>query len=106
MNHLQHKILIMVVIFFLAVGSRVSAEEFSCWLSAPDQDDIWVIVYWANTDGDRGDPIWKGKIAAGERIQIKCDNGHIRYDYAREKGQPYEGDVARWCDDEENIQLP
>lgn len=64
-----------------------------------------MIVYGANAGGDRGDPIFKGKIAAGEEIKIKCDNGHIRYDYARKEGQPYEGDVSIRCKDEEKIQL-
>lgn len=107
MRRLQPRILTIVVLFFLSLGSQVAAEEFTCWLSAPVQDDIWVIVYQANADGDRGEePIWKGKIPARQKIQIKCDNGHIRYDYAREEGQPYQGDVSRWCDGNEEIQLP
>ena len=106
MGHLQHKILTIAVLFFLSLGSQVAAAEFTCGLSAPGQDDIWVIVYEANADGDRGDPIWEGKIPAGKKIQIKCDNGHIRYQYTREEDQPYEGDVSRWCDGNEEIQLP
>ena len=105
MRYLKYQILTIVVIFFLAMGSQVAAEEFACWLSAPKQHDIWVIVYGANADGDREDPIWEGKIAAGEKIQIKCDNGHIRYDYAREEGQPYEGDLSRDCVGNNDIKL-
>jgi len=95
----------IVVVFFLTLSSQVIAEEFTCWFSAPAQNDIWVIVYQADKDGDRGDVIWEGKIAAGERKQIKCDSGQIRYDYARKKGQPYEGDLARMCDEDVDIQL-
>jgi hypothetical protein len=105
MRYLKYQILTIVVIFFLAMGSQVAAEEFACWLSAPKQHDIWVIVYGANADGDRFNPIFKGKIAAGKKIRIKSDNGYIRYDYAREEGQPYEGDLDRWCNDEKKIQL-
>ena len=105
MRYLKYQILTIVVIFFLAIGSQVAAEEFTCWISAPEQHDIWVIVYGANADGDRGDPIFEGKIAAGKKIKIKCDSGYIRYDYAREEGQPYAGDVSRRCKDEEKIQL-
>lgn len=45
MNYLQHKISIIVVVFFMVVTSQVGAEEFTCWLAAPEQDDIWVDVY-------------------------------------------------------------
>ena len=92
---------IIVVVFFLTLSSQVTAEDSTCWLKAPAQDDIWVIVYETNRDGDRGKIIWEGKIVAGEKKQIKSASGRIRYDYAREEGQPYEGDLGRFCDGED-----
>jgi hypothetical protein len=103
MRHIQRKILTILVFFFLSLGSQAAADEFTCWLCAPAQNDIWVIAYWADRDGDRGDPIWKGKIPAGGKVQIKSDTGHIRYDYAREENQPLQGDVSRRCVENKEI---
>ena len=98
---MKNLIFTIVVVFFLTLSSQVTAEDSTCWFKAPAQNDIWVIVYEANRDGDRGKIIWEGKIAAGEKKQIKCTSGQIRYNYAREEGQPYEGDLWRSCDDED-----
>ena len=85
--------------------SSVFADDNSCWLQAPSQDDIWVIVYDADADGNRGDIIWQGKIAAGQKIEVVSTDGHIRYQYKRDKDQPYEGDIADGCYQENNIQI-
>jgi hypothetical protein len=61
------------------------------------QDDVWVIVYDADSDGNRGQIIWKGKISAGEKIKVTSTDGHIRFDYKRADDQPYEGDVSVGC---------
>ncbi len=81
----------------------VFAEDNSCWLQAPSQDDVWVIIYDADADGNRGDIIWQGKIAAGQKIEVTSTDGHIRYDYTRDKDQPYEGDIADGCYQKNNI---
>lgn len=94
---------LFIFFFMLPLGSPVGAEEYSCWLVAPDQNDVWVIVYLADTDGNRLDPIWEGKLGAGQKKQIKCDTGHIRYDYTLEKGDPYEGDHSRPCEGQNEI---
>ena len=47
-----------------------------------------------------------GKIAANEKVSIKCENGHIRYDYAVDSEQPYEGDVSVLCDDDRGDPAP
>lgn len=105
MNCLKYSFLSIALIFCFISSTPVTAAEYTCWINAPDQDDIWVIVYHADTDGNRGNPIWKGKISAGQRKQIKCNDGNIRYDYATEENQPYEGDVSRTCSDNNDIQL-
>jgi hypothetical protein len=73
------------------------AEDNSCWLTAPPQDDVWVIVYDADGDGNRGKIIWQGKIDAGQEIEITSTDGHIRYDFKRDKDQPFEGDIDAVC---------
>lgn len=79
------------------------AEDNSCRLTAPPQDDVWVIIYDADGDGNRGEIIWKGKIAAGQEIAVTSTDGHIRYDFTRDKDQPYEGDIAVECYQQKNI---
>ena len=75
-------------------------------MTAPEDRDIWVIVYSESRDGDRGEVIWEGKIPASGKKEIKCDTGNIRYQYTMEKDQPYEGDLSRWCDSGHTIKLP
>ena len=74
-----------------------SVHQNTCWFSAPQQNDVWVIVYDADVDGNRGGVIWQGKIAAGQKIKIKSTDGHIRYDYKLDPDQPYEGEVSVGC---------
>lgn len=81
----------------LAWASFVYAQDNTCWVEASSQDDIWVIVYDADADGNRGDMIWQGKINAGGKIKISSTDGHIRYNYKTDPNQPYEGDVAVGC---------
>jgi hypothetical protein len=106
MSHRNLKSLVIAVILLTAFSLRASAEESVCWLSASVQNDVWVIVYNETRDGERIDTIWEGKIEAGKKVKIKSETGHIRYSYAREEGQPYEGDLSRWCDSGKKIQLP
>lgn len=81
----------------LAWAPFLCAEDNSCGLSAPPQDDVWVIVYDADVDGNRGDIIWQGKITAGDKIKISSTDGHIRYDYKVDPDQPYQGDISVGC---------
>ena len=77
--------------------SSAFADDNSCWISAPAQDDVWVIIYDADADGNRNNFIWKGKIAAGQKVKVNSTDGHIRYDYTFDPDQPYEGDVSLGC---------
>ena len=91
---------ILIILFFvlsLVFVPFLSAENNSCRLTAPAQDDVWVIVYDADGDGNRGKILWQGKIAAGQEIEVTSTDGHIRYDYTRDKDQPYEGDITEEC---------
>ncbi len=100
------KISTMILFVLLIAGAQAAAEEVTCRIKAPVQDDRWAIIYKADTDGNRGDIIWKGKIAANEEVSIKCDSGHIRYSYAVDSEQPYEGDLSVMCDDNRVFLLP
>ena len=79
------------------------AADNTCWLTAPSQDDVWVIVYDADDDGNRGEVIYEGKIPAGGRIKINSTDGHIRYNYKRDVDQPYEGDNSEGCYQQRSI---
>jgi hypothetical protein len=106
MKRTLNKTLAFFLFFSLFNVSLLLAEENICYLIPPENRDIWVIVYSESRDGDRGDVIWEGKIPVNGKKQIKCDNGHIRYEYAMEQNQPYEGDLSRWCNGNNEIKLP
>jgi hypothetical protein len=74
-----------------------SADDNTCWLSAGSQEDVWVIVYDSDDEGDFGDIIWQGKIPAGEKIKISSTDGHIRYQYKMKAHEGYEGDISADC---------
>ncbi len=82
---------------------HANAEDNSCRLMAPEQDDVWVIVYDADDDGNRKQIIWKGKIEAGKQITVNATDGNIRYDYTLDPGSPYGGDLSRGCHDQKII---
>ena len=89
--------LLICFVLSLVWTPYLCAEDNTCWLTAPPQDDVWVIVYDADADGNRGDIIWQGKIPAGEKIKVRSNNGHIRYDYKQDSDQPYQGDISAGC---------
>lgn len=89
--------LFLVFMANLVFVQSIHAGDNTCWLMAPTQNDVWVIVYDADADGNRGKTIWKGKISAGQKVQINSTDGHIRYNFKRDINQPYEGDIATGC---------
>jgi hypothetical protein len=93
----------LVFMLGLALTPYLYAEDNTCRLMAPAQDDVWVIVYDADADGNRGKIIWRGKITAGQQIAVASTDGHIRYNFTRDKDQPYEGDIAVGCYQNNNI---
>lgn len=94
---MKSTLLLLFLILSLAITPNLYAEDNTCRLVAPAQDDVWVIVHDADADGNRGKIIWKGKIAAGQEIEVASTDGHIRYDFTHDKDQPYEGDIAAGC---------
>ena len=43
------------------------------------------------------------KSLADQEISVTSTDGHIRYDYTREKDQPYEGDIAVECYEQKSV---
>lgn len=97
--------LVLLLSLSLLWISSVLADDNTCWLSAPQQDDVWAVVYDADADGNRGNVIWKGKIDAGQKIKIVSTDGHIRYDYTTDPDQPYQGDVSVGCYGQRNFSV-
>jgi hypothetical protein len=100
----SNRTLLTVTLLSLAL-SILAAKSFaagdgdnSCYLQAPDQDDVYVIVYNEDGEGNRTDMIWQGTIAAGQQKLITSRSGRIRYDMSFTREQPAEGDLADWCD--------
>ena len=93
----------IVLVLNLACSPFVRAEDHICWLTAPLQDDVWVIVNDADDDGNRGDVIWEGKISAGGKIKVSSSDGFIRYDYKRAPDQSYQGNNSVGCSQQRDI---
>lgn len=97
MFKIQRTAIVFILLSSLLLAVSTYAEDNSCRIMAGAQDDVWVIIYDADADGNRNQIIWKGKIEAGKEIPITSTDGHIRYDRASDPNQPYDGDIARGC---------
>lgn len=73
------------------------AADNTCWLIAPAQEDVWVIVYNENSESTRDGIIWQGKIPAGGKIKVTSTVGHIRYQYKTNPDEGYAGDISADC---------
>ena len=89
--------LVIVLLLNAFWSAPLHADDNTCLISAPDQDDVWVIIYDADDDGNRGKVIFEGKIEAGKNISITSSVGKIRYAFALKKNDGYEGDVSVDC---------
>jgi len=102
MRSIPFSLFLLLSIFWIA---SVFADDNSCWITAPPQDDVWAIIYDADVDGNRNNVIWKGKIAAGQKVKIQSTSGQIRYDYTFDPNQPYDGDVPVGCFGQQSISI-
>ena len=91
---------------FLSI-SPADAEEGTCVLKAADKD-VFVIVFDADNEGNKGTQIWQGRINQGESAKITAPHARIRYSYndQPEEDQPLSGDVDRSCSGGETILVP
>ena len=96
-----------VMLASLIVGQQADAEEGTCYLKANTQD-VYVIVFDLDKEGNQGPQIWQGRINRGETVKITAPHGRFNYDYTYQPGenQPLSGGSARWCNNNLTIQVP
>ena len=108
------KIFRIVYIILFAVMStgfisilKADAGEGTCIFEASNQD-VFVIVWDQDDEGNKGRQIWQGRINQGESAKITAPHGQIRYSYndQPDEDQPLSGDVDRSCSGGETILVP
>jgi hypothetical protein len=85
---------------------EADAEEGTCVLEA--NQDVFVIVWDQDDEGNKGRQIWQGRINQGKSVKITAPHGEIRYSYndQPDEDQPLSGDVDRSCNSDEIILVP
>ena len=92
-----------VLVVLTLIGLQFSAiipahaQDNSCKIMAPDENDVWVIIYDTDAGGNRQGVLWEGRIKAGHTIPITSSNGLIWYEYTSDPNQPYDGDTQMGC---------
>ena len=103
----------IVFVILLAVTSasffsipKADAEEGTCVLEA--NQDVFVIVWDHDDEGNKGRQIWQGRINQGKSVKITAQHGQIRYSYndQPDEDQPLSGDTDRSCSNNEIILVP
>jgi hypothetical protein len=104
---------IVFIIFFAVMLAgflsilKADAEEGTCVLEASSQD-VFLIVWDQDDEGNKGRQIWQGRINQGGSVKITAPHGQIRYSYndQPDEDQPLSGDVDRSCNSDEAILVP
>ena len=96
-----------VVLAGVFAGQQAEAEEGSCYLKA-NMQDVFVVVFDLDREGNKGGRIWQGRIDQGESVKITAPHGRFIYDYndQPEEDQPLSGGSDRWCNNLETILVP
>jgi len=97
MSKIQRTVFWVILFSSLLFAVHAQAGDNTCRIVAGDQDDVWVIIYDADNDGNPGPIIWKGKIEAGKSIPITSTDGNIRIDYTMDPNQAYDGALQSGC---------
>jgi hypothetical protein len=104
-------ILSIALFVFMMVGllgkKDAAADEGSCYLKANTQD-VFVIVFDMDDEGNQGRQIWQGRINQGQSVKITTPHGRFRYDYNAQpdEDQPLSGGTDRWCNNLNTILVP
>ena len=99
MRKIARTFLVILIAFSTLLVPQLFADDNdnACIIMAPDQNDVWVIIYDTDGDGNRGKVIWQGKLAAGQKKEIVSSAGSIHYDFTLNPKDAYEGDVSEGC---------
>ena len=84
---------IITLVMALMSPTAATAEEGTCILKAYP-DDVYLVVYDWDNDGNRGGILWQGRLNAGKSITINAPHGLLSYDYNASAGC---GSAARFC---------
>ena len=99
---------LMLTIFLLCfAGSAmdiVFADQYSCFLQAPDQD-VSVRVFSVDSFGDQQVEIWRGVIPKNQQQQIISNTAMILYDHQNRPNGPFEGQTQQACGGDVVIQI-
>jgi hypothetical protein len=105
------RIKLIVLFTMMSVGFfsilKADAEEGTCVLETSNQD-VFVIVWDQDDEGNKGRQIWQGRINQGGSAKITAPHARIRYSYndQPDEDQPLSGDVNRSCNSGETILVP
>ena len=107
MSRILPIVFLTLILSCLFIITSAVAEEGSCYLQAKTQD-VYVIVFDMDREGNQGRQIWQGRINRGESVKITTPHGRFRYDYndQPEENQPLSGGSLRWCNNLETILVP
>lgn len=110
----MNKIFLFFAIVFTAVLMTIivsipesQAQKGTCYLQAEDQD-VFVVIFDMDKDGNKGRKIWQGRINANQSVKITTPHGRFVYDYNAQPDidQPLSGGTERWCNNEETVLVP
>jgi len=99
---------LMLTIFLLGFAGPaldiVYADQYSCFLQAPDKD-VYVRVFSVDSFGDQQVEIWSGVIPKNQQQQIISKSATITYDHQNRPNGPFEGQTQQACGDGSIIQI-
>jgi hypothetical protein len=99
---------LLLTIFLLGfAGPAVDialADQYSCYLQAPDQD-VYVRVFSVDSFGDQQVEIWSGLIPKNQQQQIISNTAMILYDHQNRLNGPFEGQTQQAYGADSAIQI-
>jgi hypothetical protein len=106
MRFLINRLLLTILLLGLAGPALdiVFADQYSCYLQAPDQD-VSVRVFSVDSFGDQQVEIWSGVIPKNQQQQIISNTAMILYDHQNRPDGPFEGQTQQACGGDGVIQI-
>jgi len=91
---------LMLTIFILGFAGSVAdiavADQYSCYLQAPDRD-VYVRVFSVDSFGDQQVEIWSGVIPKNQQQRVISNTAMILYDQQNRPDGPFEGQTQQAC---------